>query len=135
MQERRDRACRVCPSTEPEQEDIVAILEIVHQKYVGVADIGFESVTKCLAEQASDRACASRERAGRLHRAEAGMIIGNLPIGIVRQCEEQLDDVRAIWREFIRRSVAAENHVLWHVGPGRRTSPMRQTPGGSSIAS
>src|SRR5262249_29464628 len=78
VQERRDRACRVCASAEPEQEYAVSILEIVHQEYVRIADIGFEPVTKRLAEKARERARASRERAGRLHGAEARMIIGDL---------------------------------------------------------
>src|SRR5262249_44435065 len=109
VQERCYGADRVGAPAESEKENAVALLKIFHNEDIRITNVGFETVAKCHAEEARHRARALRERAGRLHRAEAGVLVGDLLSGVASQREEQLDHIGAVLRELVSRSVAAEN--------------------------
>src|SRR5262245_8945471 len=108
---------RIGTAAEPEKEDTIALLEIVHQKNVSVADIRFEPITKCPRSKTRKRARGARERAGRLHCAKPRMVISNLTGRVAFKRKEQFDDVRAIFGKLVRSAVAAKDHVFCHGVP------------------
>jgi hypothetical protein len=80
----------------------------LHDEDIRITDIGGEPVAECPGEKARDGARALRERAGRFHRSETGMIIiDDLVTRVAFQGEEQFDDVGEVLRELVGSSVAA----------------------------
>ena len=85
-------------AAEPEQEHAIALLEVIHQKYVRVANVGLEPVAEGSGRKPREDARYARQRARRLHRPQPGMVIGHLARRIGVECEVQLDDVGAVPR-------------------------------------
>ncbi len=114
VEQRRDRAHRVGAAREAEEEDLVASLVMIHQEDIDVADVVAQAVAECEAGEARPPARESCQRTGRFHRAEAGVVVRHLQLRVVVQHLVQLDHVRAIAVELVRRAVAADDDVLGH---------------------
>jgi hypothetical protein len=121
MEKRGDRANGISTTAEAKHVESIVRLELLHEKGIGIAHIAFEAIAESQTEKLGHLSGDASQRADGLHRAEPGMIEGDLPSWIVAQHTKQLQNVGVVRRELIRGPIAANDDVLCHrVSPRRR---------------
>lgn len=111
MDQRRDGTYDICATAEIEQEDSVTGLVGVHQECVDVADVGRQAVSDHEPKCSRDALCGSRQCPRRRHGPKTRMVVYGLTRLVLIETIDELADVGAHSREFIRRAVAADDDV------------------------
>src|SRR5205823_7509504 len=92
----------------------VALLEVVHDERIRLANVVRETVTDRHAEDLRELARESRQGPHGFHRAKSWVVVRDLPRRIVLQNRIQLHHVGVVFRELVGGSIATNDDVLRH---------------------
>ena len=115
VQQAADGARRVGPAAEAKQEDVVAILVVVHQIAIGIADVIHQSRAEGHALKLRPPLRDAVVGVGRPQGADARVVVGNLLRPDVQRVVE-LHNVRIRLRmiEIISCAITADDNILGH---------------------
>jgi hypothetical protein len=91
----------VCAAAESKYVDLISVPVVVHQEAVGIDDVVLQPVAKRQTCRSGKRTANPRPNSWRRACAYSWMVVDRLPIFILHQRVEELDDVRPVGRKLI----------------------------------
>src|SRR5260370_4041627 len=102
---------------------MVSRLKTTHEKLICVCHVVRNAVAKSKTDQACPPLANDRQRVACTHRADTGVVIGDLT-GVANQRFVEFDHVGVVFPKFVASTITADHYVLWHwQTPSRKKFP------------
>jgi hypothetical protein len=115
MQHSAQRASRVSAATESKHKNAITRLEFAHQKRIRIRDVVRNAIAEREPTHPRPHLAHGGERVPGPHRADAGMVVGDVAARRELQCPVEFYDIRVRIPVLVPGSVAADHNVSGHV--------------------